>query len=321
MSRVLPLLCVLTCFVSSAMAADKIIWVEGEHAVKRRLVDNPGLNDVNPDELSGGKWICSFSHENEPTGTAEYGIEVPEAGDYRLWVRAVGGTGLSYTLDDAKEAVAVDVRKGQDAIPIAANGNPFYPPRAEWFDLTTVHLARGKHKLTWYLGGEKGKSRWGGMDCFVLTTKSFEPRGKYRPDEQPPEPIVAFQPGQAWDFVPDPDEFNPAALLDLRHLNEKVAGEHGFIRLSEDGNSFVRGDGRPIRFWAAGERTSPDQSLETLNRQAQFLAKRGVNALRIFAMIPPKAADAPLTDVDERELDAVFKVVAAMKSAGIYTMN
>ena len=49
-------------------------------------------------------------------------------------------------------------------------------------------------------------------------------------------------------------------------------GEHGFIRLSEDGNSFVRGDGRPIRFWAAGERTSPDQNLQVLNRQAQFLA-------------------------------------------------
>jgi hypothetical protein len=302
------------------MAADKIIWVEGEHAVKRQLVDNPGLNDVNPDELSGGKWICSFSHENEPTGTAEYVIEIPEAGDFRLWVRAVGGTGLSYRLDDANEAVAVDVRNGQDAIPIAANGNPFYPPRAEWFDLATVHLARGKHKLTWYLGGEKGKSRWGGMDCFVLTTKSFEPRGKYRPDEQPPAPIVAFQPGRAWDFQPDPDQFDAAALLDLRSLNEKVAGEHGFIRLSADRNSFVRGDGCPIRFWAAGERTSPDQSLETLNRQAQFLAKRGVNALRIFAMIPPKAAGATLTDVDERELDAIFKVVAAMKSAGIYTI-
>jgi hypothetical protein len=52
------------------MADDKIIRVEGEQAVERQLVDNPGPDDVNPAELSGGKWICSFSHENEPTGRA-----------------------------------------------------------------------------------------------------------------------------------------------------------------------------------------------------------------------------------------------------------
>ncbi|MCY2995597.1 MAG: hypothetical protein NTY19_48270 [Planctomycetota bacterium] len=171
MSRRLPMVCILACIPALAPAAEGIIWVEGEQAIKRQLVDNPGLNDV---------------------------------------------------------------------------------------------------------------------------------RGKYRPEEQPPEPIRAFQPGQTWDFQPDPDKFDPAALLDLRPLNEKVAGEHGFIRLCADGNSFVRGDGQPIRLWAAGERTAPDQSLEVLNRQAQFLAKRGVNALRIFAMIPPKAENAQFTDVDEQ---------------------
>jgi len=100
MFRNLSLLCAVACFPSLAMAAEGIVWIEGEQAVKRELVDNAGLNDVNPDELSGGKWICSFSHENEPTGTAEYTVEIPEAGDYHLWVRAAGGTGLSYRLDD-----------------------------------------------------------------------------------------------------------------------------------------------------------------------------------------------------------------------------
>lgn len=320
MFRKFSILCAVAWIPSFASAAEAIIWVEGEQAVKRQLVDNAGLNDVNPDELSGGKWICSFSHEHEPTGTGEYTVEIPTAGDYHLWVRAAGGTGLSYRVDDAKEAVEVDVRKGQDAIPIAADGNPFYPPQAVWFDVGTLKLTQGQHKFTWHLGGLKAKDRWGGMDCFVLTTGAFVSRGKYRPGEQAPEPIIAFRPGEAWDLQPERDAFDPAALLDLRGLNEKVAGEHGFIRLSKDGNSFVRGDGRPLRFWAAGERTAPDQSLETLNRQAQFLAKRGVNALRIFAMIPPKAQDAQFTDVDEKELDAIFKVVAAMKSAGIYTI-
>jgi len=43
-------------------------------------------------------------------------VEIPKAGDYRLWVRAASGTGLSYKLDDAKEAVDVDIRAGQNAI-------------------------------------------------------------------------------------------------------------------------------------------------------------------------------------------------------------
>ena len=86
--------------------------MEGEQAVKKQLVDNAGLNDVNPDELSGGKWICSFSHEKEPTGTAEYAVEIPQAGRYHLWVRAVGGTGLAYRVDGAKDAVRGGDRQG-----------------------------------------------------------------------------------------------------------------------------------------------------------------------------------------------------------------
>ena len=320
MARQLALVWVLACLSAAASAEDTVLWVEGEQPVKKQLVDNPGLNDVNPDELSGGAWICSFAHEKEPTGTAEYAVEVPNAGSYRFWVRAVGGTGLAYRLDDAKDAVDVSIDKGKDAIPIAANGNPFYPPRAAWYDLGTVDLAQGKHVVTWYLGGLKAKDRWGGMDCFVLTTGTFTPNGKYKPGEKAPEPIPAFKPGQTWDFAPEPDNYEATGVLDLRYLNEKVAGEHGFIRLSQDGNSFLRGDGHPIRFWAAGERTAPDQKLEALQRQAQFLAKRGVNALRIFAMLPPKGPNSRITDIDEKELDCVFKVVAAMKSAGIYTI-
>ena len=320
MSRYLSLACVLACFTGVAAAAEPLIWVEGEQAVKKQLVDNAGLNDVNPDELSGGQWICSFSHEKEASGTGEYAMEIPEAGRYRLWVRAVGGTGLAYRLDDAKDPVEVAVDKGKDPIPFAADGNPFWPPSGAWFDAGALELAQGRHTLIWYLGGLKAKERFGGLDCFVLARGEFTPHGKYKPGEKWPEPVTAFPADHAWDFKPEPDKFEATALLDLRPLNEEVAGQHGFIKLSPDGNGFVRGDGRPIRFWASGERTAPDQSLEVLNRQARFLAKRGVNALRVFAMIPPTAPDAPITDVNEKELDAVFKVVAAMKSAGIYTI-
>jgi hypothetical protein len=45
-----------------------------------------------------------------------------------------------------------------------------------------------------------------------------------------------------WPFEPARDEFSTAALLDLRSLNETVAGETGFVRVGPQGG-FVRGDG------------------------------------------------------------------------------
>src|SRR3954466_12959427 len=53
----------------------------------------------------------------------------------------------------------------------------------------------------------------------------------------------------SWPFDPTPDSFSADALLDLRSLNEKIAGETGFVRVGANGE-FVRGDGQPLRFWA-----------------------------------------------------------------------
>ena len=52
-----------------------------------------------------------------------------------------------------------------------------------------------------------------------------------------------------WSFVHARDSFRTDALLDLRELNEPIAGQNGFIRRSDDRNGFVRGDGVPVRFW------------------------------------------------------------------------
>jgi hypothetical protein len=46
-----------------------------------------------------------------------------------------------------------------------------------------VELTRGRHTLTWYLGGLKSTDRYAGLDCFVLTTGRFVPNGKYKPSE------------------------------------------------------------------------------------------------------------------------------------------
>ena len=66
-----------------------------------------------------------------------------------------------------------------------------------------------------------------------------------------------------WPFLPQRDTFRPTAKFDLRPLNEKVAGQNGFVTLSPDGESFVLGDGSPVRFWAVNTYVQRDRSAET----------------------------------------------------------
>ena len=43
------------------------------------------------------------------------------------------------------------------------------------------------------------------------------------------------QESATWAFTPKPDTFEATALLDLRYLNEKVAGESGFVSTDKSG--------------------------------------------------------------------------------------
>jgi hypothetical protein len=121
-----------------------------------------------------------------------------------------------------------------------------------------------------------------------------------------------------WDFSPGHDAFSTEALLDLSYLNEETAGETGFIRRSDDGAAFVRGDGETIRFWAVNTYVA-EQGMEELREHAQFLAKRGVNMVRFHGQIPQAAQEGgPLEAIDEDELDRLWQLVAAMRDEGIY---
>jgi hypothetical protein len=120
----------------------------------------------------------------------------------------------------------------------------------------------------------------------------------------------------SWACVPPKDYFFYNALLDLRDLNEGAAGQSGFVKISPEGE-FLRGDGVPIRFWACGsEEFSADQP--ELSRHARFLAKLGVNMVRIHAQIGSDASAPELKEVNEKEIDNIRKAVAAFKRVGIY---
>ncbi len=130
-----------------------------------------------------------------------------------------------------------------------------------------------------------------------------------------PTPLDA---SNAWAFSPPPDKFADNALLDLRSLNEKVAGEKGFVRLSADGESFVLGDGTPVRFWALD--TEESIKPELLDEHCRFLAKLGVNMARIGITVCNNKAGQPITAANEQAIDHAQRFVATAKKYGIYTL-
>lgn len=137
----------------------------------------------------------------------------------------------------------------------------------------------------------------------------------------------AQAPADTWAFEPARDAFSPNALLDLRPLNEKVAGESGFVKVSPEGD-FLLGNGRPVRFWAVNTdvgREKPyrprplwQQPEPDLAHHARFLAKRGVNMVRLHAHVNPKPEQG-LEEIDTAERDWIWRTVASMKKEGIYT--
>ena len=151
---------------------------------------------------------------------------------------------------------------------------------------------------------------------FVLTTAVCVTMAR-QAEPSASEP-VRFDTGKTWAFNPGRDDFKKDALLDLRYLNEKEAGSTGFVKLSADGSGFALGDGTPVRFWAVGD-TVYTKSDADLEYHARFLAKLGVNMVRMHGSFAPKGAGKKITDVDDAEIDRAWRLVAAMKKQGIYT--
>jgi hypothetical protein len=79
------------------------------------------------------------------------------------------------------------------------------------------------------------------------------------------------------------------------------------------------GDRTPVRFVGVNTYVQRDRSNDDLAHHARFLAKRGVNMVRLHGELESKDKAAKLTDVDQKTIDEAWKLVAAMKKEGIYT--
>ncbi len=130
---------------------------------------------------------------------------------------------------------------------------------------------------------------------------------------------VPLDDSNSWAFDPGEETFADNALLDLRRLNEAASGETGFIKLTPSGNDFLRGDDRRIRFWAVGTDVYR-QSPEAIDRHCRFLAKMGVNLARIHSRVANAKEGANITDVNEAEVEGIFRFIKAAKENGVYVL-
>ncbi|MBV8781219.1 MAG: hypothetical protein JO353_07460, partial [Phycisphaerae bacterium] len=148
----------------------------------------------------------------------------------------------------------------------------------------------------------------GSLDCFVFSTTPFQPHGVLKPDEKVP---TAASDAGWFAFDPASDSFTDSPI-DLRGMNEKAAGDGGFIGV-KDGEFVHSASGKPIRFWGVNGPPADMSDPAALQRLARLLAKHGVNLIRIHGSVYDEAGN-----VDPKRIQRAWNIVGAMKSAGIY---
>jgi len=293
-----------------SFAGSDFIWIEGEESKSTTFTRHPWWYDkVKKNELSGGEFTSNWS---DAPGEALYSFASPADGEFTLWVRAnTTGSKLSYQLDKNEwKLINTDKDKTGESN-IAEDGKPDLRFIA-WVKVGAVSLSKGPHEIRFKMHSENHNH--GMLDCFVFGDSAFAPNGALKPGQKADTGHEVS--GGKWAFTPAKDTFSADALFDLRSLNEKVAGESGYVVRSKDGNELMLGNGKPARFWALNDGAHENPKVD-LARHARFIAKRGINMVRAHSNITP--TDGNLMNADTKEREHLWKLVATMKKEGIYT--
>ncbi|MCS7186400.1 MAG: hypothetical protein RMK89_05530 [Armatimonadota bacterium] len=293
---------------STKPTAAQIVWVwwEGEKPAATNFPPperNPfaPLNEREASVLSEGRWI-GITGKYEQTPFLEYEVNVPQTDTYHFFVRKFWKHGpFRWRFDDQSwqevpfEVSLLDEEELRTFIV------------ANWIYAGQVQLTAGKHRLRIEQTNKEGAASY---DCFLLINRVWIPKGKLKPNERVQVAVAGWSP-----FDPDSDIFS-LSPIDLRSLNEKFAGEKGFITVK--GDQFVHNKtGEPVRFW--GVNAGPDivrLPKPFVDYLARHLAKLGVNIVRVHGSV---WRSENMRQVDTDYFDKLLYFIAAMKREGIYT--
>ncbi len=312
--RIRPLLLVLVLLAAAAgsLAETPHVWWEGENPAETNFPKKTGLSaetfpDVRNKVLSEGEWLTNLGNRGrgEPEAFARYSVQVPQEGNYNFWVRKYWKHGPFRWRFDKRDWQSV----GKD-ISLADNTYIRKFLGANWVYIGQVKLSAGKHAFEVRLLAEPGQSKTAAFDAFLLIKGPFMPRGRLKPGEKSGKAEEGYFP---WE--PDVDPLEDDCPIDLRYLNETVAGAKGFVR--REGKNFVLGDGRPVRFWMVQANLRSMENAQ-IDRWARRLAKYGVNMVRLQLSDFWNARIGNNHVAFEKKLERLHYVVAALKKQGIY---
>jgi hypothetical protein len=295
------------------------IWWEAENPSTSNIPATTWLSPGSQSErdaLSGGNILTAVSIKTTGPYWANYSVNVAQAGTYRFYTRKIWNYGpFKWRFDSAAWSFA----DSQLQLIDSAGYKPYFG--LNWVYLGDVTLAAGAHTFRFEMNAADWpndpnymrNADFGGFDAFMLSSQPFIPRGKLKPSQK----YNLAEPGK-WNFEALADIFSPAALLDLRSLNEPVAGQSGFVRVADDkSGKYVLGDGTPVRFWGVNV-GNESSDFASLSQQAKFLAKRGVNLVRYHHDLSA-SNPSDINAVDPAYIKGAHRAVAAFKQEGIYT--
>lgn len=304
--------CLLGVLLHTTIAAanDTWTWWEGETPTQTNFPDHTWFSPKPSEQhlLSNGNWLTNA--DPRPADAEEayaiYEVDIPQQGQYQLWTRKFWKHGpFRYRFDDQPWQTLGPDHGLADSVTLRKH------LVANWVSLGSVSLTAGKHRFELRLLAKPGENRTAAFDAFLLTQTPFFPSGKLKPGQRSGH----AEPGY-FAYEPAPDGFTPDALLDLRSLNENIAGEHG--RVTRDGDVFKLGSGNTVRFWAVNvSDRNASQDRASVDYLARKLAKMGVNMVRYHSALFDLDGDA--STLNPKRLDDLFYLISAMKKQGIYT--
>jgi len=305
------------------------VWIEGEDAVTTTFNRHGwyGSDGVRTDLLSPGwpgerpgAWLAHYSNDGRSV-EAVYSAEIPALDEYRFWVRASAYQTAMWIGIDGGPAIPIDTQsERREYTNLVAPGIDIR--FLAWLPVGSFALASGAHQITIGLEvhpevADRGEVH-GGIDALVLVPEgaAWSPTGPLRPGQKEgPGEVDEWYP-----FIP-PDPFvAPAAgnPLDVSDLLHRPAGVRGAVR--REGDRLVFDDGSPAVFW--GVNAHPPASAQAVARQARFLARAGVNLVRlhpvqsVIGFLRGGATGSPAFDPER--MDDLDRWFAALKAEGIY---
>lgn len=132
---------------------------------------------------------------------------------------------------------------------------------------------------------------------------------------QSSNPVAAPSAETGWfAFTPAEDLTERESVFDLRHLNEPLAGADGYVS-QRDGQFFLAGSDRPVRFWGVNGPSHDAETPEQLAREAKLLARYGVNLVRVHGSLFDENGT-----LEPDRVRRAIAIAAAMKREGIYVL-